>query len=197
MAEPSDQQAYSVVLSLKIHLNLVNYCLICGTSLKEGLHSNSSNLVNPLNHILSSPCFLKNNGAFGVKDIQLFQDGNENTEVNMFGDKIDIKENQNFVTTDLDEKENCSDTEEEWGDTFEELIENQDENETKGKTMRELALPKYNCEKCEAFFPSNDSLRWHDDLTHQPNVGYQCSICTTDFLTLEVLTILPLYLQCT
>ena len=92
------QQLYSVVLSIKIHLHLVNYCLICGTSLKGSTDSSTSNLVNPLNHILNSSCFVKQNGEFGIKDIKLYQDGNES--ISSSTEKENIEENQNILISD-------------------------------------------------------------------------------------------------
>ena len=80
--QDQDKAVYNIVLSLKIHLNLMNFCIVCGVNLKERSdHDTKSNLVTSLNHILSSSCFLANSGPDKVKEIQLFQDGNEVTEV--------------------------------------------------------------------------------------------------------------------
>ena len=80
--QDQDKAVYNIVLSLKIHLNLMNFCIVCGVNLKERSdHDTKSNLVTSLNHILSSACFLANSGPDKVKEIQLFQDGNEVTEV--------------------------------------------------------------------------------------------------------------------
>ena len=190
MADTADQNAYSVILSLKIHLNLVNYCLICGTSLKEEIASNSNSLVTPLNHILSSTCFVKTNGSPGVKEIQLFQDGNENTTEVNFADKNkaekDNQDNRHVLMADADEKESWSDDEEDWGDPFDDSFQSQEEEQKKNKFMKDFAQTRFNCDKCEAFFPSSDCLQWHDDLAHKTTVGYHCSICSMDFLSLEV-----------
>ena len=173
-----EQSSYNVVLSFKIHLDLVHFCLICGKHLKDNA-SNTNSIINPLNHILSSPCFAMNSGQSGVKDIKLFQDGNENTaEVN-----LDKQINQDTQMSDNDQwKVEDGDREDSFDDYFDDQTVKMDKDEQTPK----LFHPRFNCDECEAFFLSSECLKWHKDLSHQETVGFHCSICNLDFLSLEV-----------
>eukprot|EP00092_Neocalanus_flemingeri_P107135 GFUD01137502.1.p1 GENE.GFUD01137502.1~~GFUD01137502.1.p1 ORF type:complete len:167 (-),score=44.26 GFUD01137502.1:51-551(-) len=165
MASTTDQQAYSIVLSLKIQLDLVNFCLICGTSLKE---EDSSNLVTPLNHILSSPCFIKNNGSSGVKDIQLFQGGNEHqTEVSLADQSKPEKSSQK--NKHVIEKEDWSDDDEDWREPFDDNFDGQDETEKKTKFINDLTLARFNCDKCDYYCHSRGGL-WNHMKIHKQSV---------------------------
>ena len=185
--QDQDQAVYNIVLSLKIHLNLMNFCIVCGVNLKERSdHDTKSNLVTSLNHILSSACFLKNSGPDKIKEIQLFQDGNEVTNVS------EMLQNEGEVDTfetlysDDDSYEYCDELEK--GKAMEE------EEERTTKTPRELNLVRHYCDKCPAHFPSKDSLKWHENLCHDLREEFNCSICNANFSTLEVCIFSPIFL---
>ena len=165
--ESKDATSY-LVLTLKLRLNLVKYsntkknifvssmlssphmlshlarfCLICGTSLEEGV-------VSPLEHILTSSCFVntenKENGKTGL-EVRLHPEPQE-TQRGGALDDVEWSDREESQSQEEDPLFNDN-----W-------TQRRDEKPAK-KFMNDIARERHCCLECPAFFYSPASLEQH------------------------------------
>ena len=122
--------------------HLVRFCLICGTSLEEGV-------VSPLEHILTSSCFVntenKENGKTGL-------------EVRLHPEQ---QETQRGGALDDVEWSDREESQEEGDPLFNDnWTQRRDEKPAK-KFMNDIARERHCCSECPAFFYSPASLEQH------------------------------------
>ena len=162
--ESKDATSY-LVLTLKLRLNLVKYsntkkhfcffhvfksshishlarfCLICGTSLEEGV-------VSPLEHILTSSCFVntenKENGKTGL-EVRLHPEQQENQREGALDD-VEWSDREESQEEDPLFNDNWS--------------QRRDGKPAK-KFMNDIARERHCCSECPAFFYSPASLEQH------------------------------------